>query len=119
MSVTIDNKTLYNNTNAVNHVVAYNIVDFDTDKYINPTLDKLTAPISATKGTNIIVGYAEPYATVYVEYNDNKYSWKADRNGIYRIILDEDMKEGKTFKIWQKKGSLTSKKAKYRVTDLQ
>ncbi|MBR4344018.1 MAG: hypothetical protein IKP88_15195 [Lachnospiraceae bacterium] len=91
----------------------------DTDKYIEPKLDALEEPISAVKGTNIIVGYAEPYNTVYVEYDGKKYEGVANRKGIYKIVLKKDMKEGVAFKIWQcnDKG-LSSKKAKYRVTDL-
>ena len=96
---------------------ARQVLILDTTDYLKPTLSKLDAPISAISGTNVIVGYAEPSATVYVTYKNKKYSWKANRNGIYRIILDEDMKEGTPFKIWQSKGKLTSKKVKYRVTD--
>lgn len=105
-------KLTYNNKN-----IAYAVLSLDTDKYIKPTLDKLEAPISAIYGTNVIVGYAEPSATVYVEYEGQKYQQKANRKGIYRMVLDEDMKEGTPFKIWQSKNKITSKKVKYRVTD--
>ena len=100
--------------------IAFDTFILDTDKYIEPKLDALDEPISAVKGTNIIVGYAEPYNNVFVEYDGNKYEGKANRKGIYKIVLKKDMKEGVAFKIWQSNDKgLTSKKAKYRVTDIE
>jgi len=58
IKLSCDYKSLYNNVNAVNPVIAYGMVNLDTDKYIKPTLDALEAPISAIYGTNVIVGYA-------------------------------------------------------------
>lgn len=117
IKLSYDYKTLYNNSNTLNPIIACGMISLDTDKYIKPTLDKLESPISAIYGTNVIVGYAEPSATVYVEYEGQKYQQKANRRGIYRIVIDEDMKEGTPFKIWQSKNKLTSEKVKYRVTD--
>lgn len=107
---TLTIKVFMNNT-----VISAATVILDTDKYIVPTLDKLEKPIAAIAGTNLIVGMAEPASVIYAEYNDIKYSGKTDRYGIYRIVLEEDMKEGKLIRIWQTKSKLTSKKAKYRV----
>lgn len=98
------------------NTIAVSSMILDTNAYINPTLDTLSEPISAITGTNIIVGYGEPYATVYVTYKGKKYSNKCDKNGIYRIILNKEMEKGVKFKIWQTDGKLTSKKASYRVT---
>lgn len=97
--------------------IAYQILTLDTDTYIVPTLDKLEEPISAITGTNVIVGFAEPFTTVYADYDGKTYNGKSDRNGIYRIVLSKDMKKGTKFKIWQKSDKLTSKKASYRVTN--
>lgn len=98
--------------------IAYDTFILDTDKYISPMLDVVEEPISAVTGTNIIVGYAEPFCTIYIEYDGKKYEGIANRKGIYKIKLKKDMKEGVAFKIWQSNDKLTSKKAKYRVTDL-
>ncbi len=97
-------------------IIAVDTIILDTYTYISPTLDKPVEPISAITGTNVIVGYGEPYATVYVTYKGKKYSNKCDKNGIYRIVLDKEMEKGFKFKIWQGDGKLTSKKASYRVT---
>lgn len=96
--------------------IAIGTIILDTDTYISPTLDKPAEPISAITGTNVIVGYGEPYAIVYVTYKSKKYSNKCDKNGIYRIVLDKEMEKGVKFKIWQTDDKLTSKKASYRVT---
>lgn len=98
------------------NTIAVSSMILDTNVYINPTLDTLEAPISAITGTNVIVGYGEPYATVYVSYKNKKYYGKCDKNGIYRIVLNTEMEKGVKFKIWQADGKLKSKKASYRVT---
>lgn len=96
--------------------IAYQVFVLDTTKYLKPTLDVLETPYSALAGTNVIVGVGEPSATVYASYNGHEYKGKANRSGIYKIVLDEDMVEGKKIKLWQKKNGLTSKKASTRVT---
>lgn len=98
-------------------VIIVSSMILDTNAYINPTLDILETPISAITGTNVIVGYGEPYATVYVSYKNKKYSSECDKNGIYRVVLNKNMEKGVKFKIWQTDGKLTSKKATFRVTD--
>ncbi len=97
-------------------VISVSSLILDTNTYINPTLDTLETPISALAGTNVIVGYGEPYATVTVSYKNKKYSDVCDMNGIYRIILNKEMEKGVKFKIWQSDGKLSSKKVSFRVT---
>ena len=96
--------------------IAVDTFVLDTNAYINPTLDKLKEPISAITGTNVIVGFGEPYTTVYVSYDGKKYSNKCDKDGIYRIVLNKELKKGVKYKIWQTDVTLTSKKTSYRVT---
>ncbi len=97
-------------------VISVSSLILDTNTYINPTLDTLETPISALAGTNVIVGYGEPYATVTVSYKNKKYSDVCDMNGIYRIILNKEMEKGVKFKIWQSDGKLSSKKVTFRVS---
>jgi len=99
-----------------NDTIAMASLILDTDAYINPKLETLEKPIAAIAGTNLMVGFGEPLADVVLSYDGTKYKAKCDRSGIYRIILDDDMKKGVKFKIWQTKGKLSSKKASYRVT---
>lgn len=110
------NYTLTFRVKTKDNTIALSSMILDTTAYINPTLDMLEEPISAIMGTNVIVGYGEPYATVYVSYKNKKYSNECDKNGIYRIVLNKEMEKGVKFKIWQSNGKLTSKKASYRVT---
>ena len=108
---TIQIQTMINNEK-----ITYQRYVLDTAAYLRPTLPKLETPYSALAGTNVIVGIAEPSATVYATYKSVKYSAKANKKGIYKIVIDEEMIEGKQIKIWQKKNGVTSKKLSTRVT---
>ena len=108
--------TLKINTLLEGTPIAYQVFVLDTTKYLKPTLDAPETPYSALAGTNVIVGVGEPSATVYASYNGHEYKGKANRSGIYKIVLDEDMVEGNKIKLWQKKNGLTSKKSSTRVT---
>ena len=99
-----------------NDTIAIGYMILDTDAYINPSLKKLEQPIAAIADTNLMVGFGEPLADVVLSYDGKKYKAKCDSNGIYRIILDNLMKKGVKYKIWQTNGKVTSKKASYRVT---
>ena len=103
----------YGSGTGVRYIIAAN------DSVKNSTSDtntegKLDIPISVLANSNIVVGKAEPGATVTVQYGKKKYTGTADDEGIYRIITAK-LKKGKKVIIWQKVGSATSDKTTVKV----
>ncbi len=89
---------------------------------VNDTIDhsseakiaKVEDPISILAGTNVVVGKAEPGATVSVKYGKKTYKAVADDNGYYRVKTAK-MSDGKTAQIWQTIGKKSSDKVKIKV----
>lgn len=76
---------------------------------------KVVKPLSILKGTNVVVGYATPDSTVYVQISKKKYTAKADENGLYKVKTST-LKDKAKIKIWEKVNKETSEKSTYTVT---
>ncbi len=107
------------------YVLVANGYDANGYRYIlavNDTIDhsseakiaKVEEPISILAGTNVVVGKAEPGATVSVKYGKKTYKAVADDNGYYRVKTAK-LSSGKTAQIWQTVGKKSSDKVKVKV----
>ena len=73
-------------------------------------------PISLLNKTNVVVGFAEPDAKVYVTYKSKTYSAVANNRGVYKVLLSKKLSKGKKVTIWQEISGTVSKKIEYKVT---
>ena len=77
-----------------------------TSDYAKKSAVKLKKPLAAFAGTKVVVGKADPGATVNCEYNKQKYQVTADDMGLYIIELKDTLAKKKKIKLWQQVGKM-------------
>lgn len=88
-----------------------------TSDYVKSSKVKMEKPLAAYAGTKVIIGKAEPDATVSCKYLSKTYTATANDLGLYVIKVNSELVKGKSFKIWQKQGKVKSANRTVKITE--
>ena len=87
-----------------------------TADYAKKSAKTLGKPIAAYAGTKVVIGKADPGATVSCTFNKNTKTTTADDSGLYIIELDKALKAKDKIVLWQKVGKMTGKKKTFKIS---
>ncbi|OPX44468.1 hypothetical protein CLHUN_14610 [Ruminiclostridium hungatei] len=110
--------TLYVSCNFLNNAYTDCVLIVNTNDYIPKTTPKPAAPVAMYAGTKVVIGVAEPGATVAVKYNNKTVNVTADKKtGLYIAKIATALKKGASVDVVQTVNGIKSISCTVKVTE--
>lgn len=110
--------TLYVSCNFLNNAYTDCVLIVNTNDYTPKTTPIPAAPVSMYAGTKVVIGVAEPGASVAVKYNNKTVNVTADKKtGLYIAKVATALKKGAAVDVVQTVNGIKSKSCTVKVTE--